>query len=53
METKSYIIITDAKEVAGSRNPGNGRKIELTELQAEHPLRIGHIRPSEKVKKDA
>jgi len=52
METKSYVITTDAKEVAGSRSPGNGRTIKLTDLQAEHPLRIGHIRPAEKLKKE-
>ena len=31
------------KEVAGLPNPGPGKAIELTEMQAQHPLRIGHI----------
>lgn len=31
------------KEVAGLRNPGAGAILELSELQAEHPLRVGHI----------
>ncbi len=31
------------KEVAGFPNPGAGKAIELTEMQAQHPLRIGHI----------
>lgn len=39
-------IITDRapKEVAGLPNAGAGREIELSELQAEHPLRVGHIK---------
>lgn len=38
-------IVTEAagKEVAGQKSPGAGKKITLTELQAEHPLRLGHI----------
>lgn len=31
------------KEVAGLPNPGVGKTLELSEKQAEHPLRIGHI----------
>lgn len=30
--------------VAGFQNPGAGEAIELTERQAEHPLRLGHIK---------
>lgn len=48
METKTYIILTDAKEVAGAKSPGKGRRIPLTEIQAEHPLRVGHIRLADK-----
>ncbi|WP_395175514.1 hypothetical protein [Roseibium alexandrii] len=36
------------REVAGVANPGAGKSIELTAAQAEHPLRIGHIKPIEK-----
>ena len=31
------------REVAGKRNPGAGETITLSEKQAEHPLRLGHI----------
>jgi hypothetical protein len=42
------------REVAGVKSPGAGKSIELTALQAEHPLRIGHIKPiNEKVDADA
>lgn len=46
--------ITDkaGKEVAGMPNPGAGETIELTTLQAEHPMRIGHIEPYQEPKKD-
>lgn len=41
---KSYYVTEDAgKTVAGLSNPGTGREILLTEKQAEHPLRLGHI----------
>lgn len=41
-----YRVTKEAgKEVAGMKNPGVGRKITLTSLQAEHPLRLGHIEP--------
>lgn len=38
-----YRILTDGKEVAGMKNPGKDEIIELSDAQAEHPLRIGHI----------
>ena len=31
------------KEVAGLPNPGAGKAIELTDMQAQHPLRIRHV----------
>ena len=31
------------KEVAGFPNPGAGKVVELTEIQAQHPLRVGHL----------
>jgi hypothetical protein len=40
-----YTVLTDAKEVAGMKNPGKDKVIKLTKLQAEHPERIGHIEP--------
>lgn len=32
------------REVAGMRNPGAGETITLSEKQARHPLRLGHIK---------
>jgi hypothetical protein len=40
---KEYVILTDAREVAGAKNPGKKKRITLTDEQAEHPLRRGHI----------
>lgn len=39
-------VITElaGREVAGMRNPGAGVTIELSEKQAEYPLRLGHIK---------
>jgi hypothetical protein len=31
--------------VAGFQSPGVGEVVELTERQAEHPLRLGHLKP--------
>jgi hypothetical protein len=40
--------------VAGFQNPGVGETIELTERQAEHPLRLGHLKLlQEKVEPEA
>lgn len=39
-----FIVLTDAREVAGQRSPGAGNSIFLTEKQAEHPLRLRQIR---------
>ena len=52
MEKKPYTVLIDAKEVAGFRSPGLGKTIALTAIEAEHALRIGHIRPADKLKKD-
>lgn len=41
--TKFFVTKLAGKEVAGLPNPGAGKPIELTEIQAQHPLRIGHI----------
>lgn len=42
---KTYIVTeTAGREVAGQDNPGAGQPIRLTDGQAEHPLRLGHIR---------
>lgn len=38
-----YRVLTEGKEVAGMKNPGKDEIIELSDAQAEHPLRIGHI----------
>lgn len=41
---KEYIVSPKAGfEVAGIRNPGNGKSIFLTDAQAEQPLRTGEI----------
>lgn len=43
---KAYLITELAgDEVAGIRNPGINETIHLTDLAAEHPLRLGHIVP--------
>lgn len=40
-----YIVTKEAgREVAGARSPGEGKSVFLTATQAEHPLRLGHIR---------
>jgi hypothetical protein len=38
-------IVTSAAGpvVAGVSNPGAGKEILLTESQAKHPLRLGHV----------
>ncbi len=53
-EPADYTVLIDAKEVAGIRNPGEGKTISLTPEQAEHPLRLGHIEkaPVKKAEKD-
>ena len=41
---KTYKVTKTApKKISGARNPGEGKPIELTAEQAEHPLRLGHI----------
>ncbi|WP_420408696.1 hypothetical protein [Hoeflea sp.] len=41
---KDYLVTEVAgKEVAGKPNPGAGEAIRLSDLQAEQPLRQGHI----------
>lgn len=41
----TYIVTDEAgRDVAGMASPGAGQTIRLTEAQAEHPLRLGHIR---------
>jgi hypothetical protein len=47
-QKKPYMVLidkADAREVAGMKNPGKDEIIYLTDLQAEHPERIGHIAP--------
>lgn len=41
--TKFIVTKLAGKEVAGFPNPGAEKVIELTEMQAQHPLRIGHL----------
>lgn len=42
---KQYIVTeTAGRDVAGRPNPGKDKPILLTASQAEHPLRLGHIR---------
>jgi len=42
---KTYFVTdTAGRDVAGRPNPGKNKPIELTDRQAEHPLRLGHIR---------
>lgn len=37
-------------KIAGAvANPGTGETVHLTEEQAEHPLRLGHVRKPEAV----
>ena len=44
MAKKTYFVTeTAGRLVAGARSPGVGRAIELSDAQAEHPLRLGHI----------
>jgi hypothetical protein len=38
-----YTVLIEGKMVAGLKSPGVGNTIEMTDLQAEHPLRIGEI----------
>lgn len=47
---KEYLVTELAgKDVAGIANPGENESIFLSAAQAEHPLRLGHIRkPAEK-----
>jgi hypothetical protein len=40
---KNYTVLVEGREVAGQRNPGAGNTIRLSDAQAEHPLRLGHI----------
>lgn len=43
---KTYIVdkcMKDVRDVAGMPNPGVGKPIDLTDEQAKHPLRQGHI----------
>jgi hypothetical protein len=43
---KDYLVTERAgAEVAGIRNPGINETVHLTDLAAEHPLRLGHIVP--------
>lgn len=45
METHAYEITeTAGPDVAGQRNPGAGETIRLTAGQAEHAVRLGHIK---------
>jgi hypothetical protein len=39
--------------VAGFQNPGAGEVMELTERQAEHPLRLGHLKLWQEVEPEA
>lgn len=42
---QEYIVTeTAGREVAGQKSPGANKPIFLTENQAAHPLRLGHIR---------
>ena len=41
------ITDTAGRDVAGQRSPGAGKLIELSESQAAHPLRLGHLVPNE------
>lgn len=44
-EKLAYTVTEDAGDhVAGAPNPGSGETIMLTPGQAEHPLRVGHLR---------
>jgi hypothetical protein len=38
-----YTVLIEGKMVAGLKSPGVGETIEMSDLQAEHPLRIGEI----------
>ncbi|KAA6405751.1 hypothetical protein [Candidatus Tokpelaia sp.] len=40
---KDYEILTDALYVAGRRNPGKGKFIQLSTAEAQYPLMLGHI----------
>ena len=43
---KYKVTETAGPFVAGRRSPGEGKQIELTDAQAEHPLRTGEIEPA-------
>ncbi|MCZ4270719.1 hypothetical protein [Maritalea porphyrae] len=43
MKTTFYVTELAGRDVAGQRNPGVGKPIELTENQAAQPLRQGYI----------
>lgn len=52
MKKEFYVADAAGPMVAGLKSPGAGKKIMLTEGQAEHPLRLGHIvREAPKVEK--
>lgn len=43
---KEYVVTELAgPSVAGQRNPGAGETLVLKESAAEHPLRLGHLKP--------
>lgn len=41
---KYFVTAEAGRDVGGKPNPGKDKPIELTPSQAEHPLRLGHIR---------
>ena len=41
---KTYVVTKNAGTHVGAlMNPGAGSEIQLSDSQAEHPLRLGHI----------
>lgn len=43
MKTKFYVTKSAGRDVAGQASPGAGNSIMLTESQAAHALRVGHL----------
>lgn len=45
MDVKSVFIVTEKAGafVAGRRNPGEGKELQLTETQAFYPLQLGEV----------
>lgn len=44
MQNTYFVTESAGRDVAGRPSPGANKRVLLTAGQAEHPLRLGHIR---------